>query len=154
MIFGGTIIISALIEYLVVRSKKISVINFWFLDVPKRLDVNVVLPALAGVIVSGVAQSNLIYGGLATSPKYVVGACHVLSTFGLWWGITDLTSQRTISKLIRRYYDEIADYDEVNKLVDGELLAILKTRLATNLVSCLLVMALYAVMVLKPFGKG
>jgi hypothetical protein len=94
---------------------------------------------------------------LATSPKHVIGAFHLLSTFGLWWGITDVTSQRKTSKLIRNYNGENGnsdtDYDQEDKLVEGELYTILKTRLATNLVSCLLVTALYAVMVLKPFGK-
>ena len=55
MLFGGTIILSALVEYLVVKSSDASVMKFWFLEVPQKLDANVVLPALAGVILSGVA---------------------------------------------------------------------------------------------------
>jgi uncharacterized membrane protein len=147
MIFGGTIILSALVEYLVVKSGDATVMKFWFLDVPQKLDVSVVLPALAGVIVSGVAQANIRYGGLTTSPKHVVGAIHVLVTFGLWWAITDVTTQRKTSEMIRR---QNSDQDE-DKIDEKELHRILTMRLASNVVSCLLVVALYAIMVLKPF---
>jgi uncharacterized membrane protein len=150
MIFGGTIILSALVEYLVVKSSDASVMKFWFLDVPQKLDVNVVLPALAGVIVSGVAQANIRYGGLATSPKHVVGAIHLLVTFGLWWAITDVTTQRKTSEMIRRHIND-QDEDDVQKIDEKELHRILTMRLASNVVSCLLVVALYAIMVLKPF---
>ena len=101
MLFGGTIILSALIEYIVITARKTLVIKFWFLGVPERLDVNLVLPALAGAIVSGVTQTNILYGGLASAPKHVVGALHLLCTFGLWWGITDVTTQRKTSQMIR-----------------------------------------------------
>ncbi|KAL7450382.1 hypothetical protein ACHAWC_002307 [Mediolabrus comicus] len=147
MLFGGTIILSSLVEYLVVKTSDASVMKFWFLDVPQKLDVNVVLPALAGVIVSGVAQANIRYGGLATSPKHVVGAIHLLVTFGLWWAITDVTTQRKTSEMIRRHN---SGQDE-DKIDEKELHRILTMRLASNVVSCLLVVALYAIMVLKPF---
>ena len=147
MLFGGTIILSALVEYLVVKSGDATVMKFWFLDVPQKLDVNVVLPALAGVIVSGVAQANIRYGGLATAPRHVVGAIHLLVTFGLWWAITDVTTQRKTSELIRRHIS----YQDEDKIDEKELHRILTLRLASNVVSCLLVVALYAIMVLKPF---
>lgn len=147
MLFGGTIILSALVEYLVAKSSDASVMKFWFLDVPQKLDVNVVLPALAGVIVSGVAQANIRYGGLATSPKHVVGAIHLLVTFGLWWAITDVTTQRKTSEMIRQQIS----YQDEDKIDEKELHKILTLRLASNVVSCLLVVALYAIMVLKPF---
>jgi hypothetical protein len=151
MIFGGTIILSALVEYLVVKTSDASVMKFWFLDVPQKLDVNVVLPALAGVIVSGVAQANIRYGGLATSPKHVVGVIHLLVTFGMWWAITDVTTQRKTSEMIRRRNSDHDEDDDVHKIDENELHRILTMRLASNVVSCLLVVALYAIMVLKPF---
>lgn len=152
MLFGGTIILSALFEYLVVKSSDKSVMKFWFLDVPQKLDVNVVLPALAGVIVSGVAQANIRYGGLATAPKHVVGSIHLLVTFGLWWAITDVTTQRKTSEMIRQHnIDQDDKNDVVHKIDEKELHNILIMRLASNVVSCLLVVALYALMVLKPF---
>jgi hypothetical protein len=146
MLFGGTIILSALLEYLVVSSKKASVLKFWFLSIPQRLDANVVLPALTGAIVSGVGQASIAYGGLATSPKHVVGAFHCLLAFGLWWGITDVTSQRRAVEAVRKL---AADSDD--KSDDTvEIPKLLKRRVISNAVSCLCVVGLYALMVLKP----
>ena len=146
MLFGGTIILSALLEYLVVSSRKASVLKFWFLSIPQRLDANVVLPALTGAIVSGVGQASIAYGGLATSPKHVIGAFHFLLTFGLWWGITDVTSQRKAVEAVRKL---AADSDDKNDDT-VEIPKLLKRRVISNAVSCLCVVGLYALMVLKP----
>mmetsp|Transcript_24557 Transcript_24557/g.53195 ORF Transcript_24557/g.53195 Transcript_24557/m.53195 type:complete len:296 (-) Transcript_24557:441-1328(-) len=144
MLFGGTIIVTTLVENLVVASKKASVIKFWFLAVP-RLDAKVVLPALSGSIFSGIGQATIDYGGLAQAPKYVIGAVHALLTFGLWWGLTDLTTQRQAEK-------EVQNMSGKEEVV--EIPYVLKRRRWSNIVSCLMVAGLYALMVLKPGFAG
>lgn len=143
MLFSGTIVLSALLEYLVVKSKKASVIRFWFTSLPQQLDAKVVLPALTAAIVSGMGQAAISYGGLATSPKHVVGAFHLLLTFGLWWAITDVTSQRkaveAVNSMSTNESDEVLDIPKV-----------LDLRIVSGAVSCLLVVLMYALMVLKP----
>lgn len=58
-------------EYAVLHSLQSnnSVIQFWFGTVPRKLDANIVLPALTGIIVSGVGQATLDNGGLASVPS-------------------------------------------------------------------------------------
>mmetsp|Transcript_9229 Transcript_9229/g.19925 ORF Transcript_9229/g.19925 Transcript_9229/m.19925 type:complete len:302 (-) Transcript_9229:123-1028(-) len=148
MIFSGTIILSALMEYLVIASGKESVIKFWFLSVPAQLDERVVLPALAGAIVSGVGQAAINYGSLATSPKHIVGAFHLLLTFGLWWGITDVTTQRKAVKAVQQMKEDERDSSNDDSIV--EIPKVLKMRVSGNIVSCILVVVMYALMVLKP----
>lgn len=135
-------------EYAVLHSLQSnnSVIQFWFGTVPRKLDANVVLPALTGIIVSGVGQATLDYGGLASSPKHVVGAFHLLSLFGLWWMVTDVTSQRKAVEAVKTMKDE----DDGDDMV---IPTILQSRVVSNIVSCVFVVGLYALMVLKPgFG--
>eukprot|EP01082_Thalassiosira_pseudonana_P008964 g7739.t1 g7739 contig26:166239-166847(+) len=146
MLFGGTIVLSTLMEYIVITCKKTSVIKFWFTSVPQYLDSKVVLVALTGAIVSGVGQAALAYGGLATSPKHVIGSFHLLTTFGLWWGITDVTTQKKAMEAVQNLEVEGDDGD------DGvvEVPKVLKVRVLSNVVSCLFVVAMYALMVLKP----
>ncbi len=150
------IILSALIEYLVVLSKKALVIKFWFLSIPGQLDSKIVLPALTGAVVSGVGQAAIDYGGLATSPKHIVGAFHLLLTFGIWWGITDVTSQRKSLKAVQQFDEEKnANNNDGNGLTTLVVIPkVLKRRVISNIVSSCFVMAKYALMVLKPgFGK-
>ena len=75
----------------------------------------------------------------------------MLVTFGLWWAITDVTTQRKTLEMIRRHNND-QDEDDLHKIDEKKLHRILTMRrLASNVVSCLLVVALYAIMVLKPF---
>ena len=146
MMFGGTILLTTLIENLVVSSRKIAVVRFWFLSVP-RLDLMVVLPALTGSIISGIGQATIDYGGMIGAPKHVTGAVHALLTFGLWWGATDITTQERAKKLARSLDGE-SDFGLLE--VDDDAMSLLKLRRMSNIVSCLLVIGLYALMVLKP----
>ena len=149
MMFGGTILLSTLIENLVVSSRNNSVVKFWFLSVP-RLDSMVMLPALTGSIVSGIGQATIDYGGMMGAPKHVTGAVHALLTFGLWWGATDVTTQERAKELARSL-DGREDFDVLE--VDGDAIQLFKLRRISNIVSCLMVAGLYALMVLKPeFG--
>ena len=163
MLFSGTIILSAMIEYLVVASKQKSVIKFWFIDMPQRLDAKVVLPALTGAIVSGVGQAAYNYGGLASAPKHIKASFHLLLTFGIWWGITDVTSQHKALDVVQTFQSEekkwVKATDKWIQLTVGgnDTLAsipkVLKRRVFSNVVSCLFIGIMYSLMVLKPgFG--
>ena len=149
MMFGGTILLSTLIENLVVSSRKSAVVKFWFLSVP-RLDSLVVLPALTGSIISGIGQATIDYDGMVGAPKHVTSAVHALLTFGLWWGATDVTTQERAKELARKLDGESDAFLQG----DGDATSLLKLRRISNIVSCLMVIGLYALMVLKPgFGS-
>ncbi|CAM9456806.1 unnamed protein product, partial [Heterosigma akashiwo] len=149
MLFGGTVIISTIIEWLVSRSKSPAVIRFWFLKV-SILDRAIALPALTGSIVSGVASATQMYGGFACSPKYVRGMLHALATFGVWWALTDLTTQEAARHEVLKWCKAIEE-----KAGGGEgvkIPRVVHKRTWSNMVSCFLVVTLYAVMSLKPGG--
>ncbi len=110
------------------------------------LDAAIVLPALSGAIVSGVGQAYHDYGGLALSPKHVVGAFHLLLTFGVWWMVTDVTSQRKAVDTVQNMDESSGGLVHVPK--------ILRMRGISNIVSCVFVVMMYALMVLKPGFVG
>lgn len=142
MLFSSTTILMVLVEYLIVTSKNASVMRFWFLSIPRRLDAALSSPALTVSIISGVAQAAIDYGGLAESPGHVLGACHLLLIFGLWWAITDVTSQRLATDAVLSMPAEECDVVKVPK--------VLWLRILSGAVSCGFVVAMYALMVLKP----
>jgi hypothetical protein len=109
-----------------------------FLIVP-RVEGRVVLPALTGSIVSGVAQAFERYGSLGDAPLHVKSIIHLLVAFGMWWGWTDRTTQGPAL--------EAATSQQVT---DSKLPSVLLWRRFSNLVSCLFIIVLYGIMVLKP----
>lgn len=137
-IFSGTILVTTLLEWLVVRSASPAVLKFWFSTIP-AVDVAVVLPALTGAVVSGVAQSVQEYGKVAEAPKYVKAVLHSMATFGLWWAATDRPTQYKARQAVMTWLE-----------TNGPVPSILQWRRASNLVSCAFVMVLYILMVLKP----
>lgn len=144
MLFGGGVILTTLIEWLVTSSKSASVLNFWFGKVP-GLDAFVVLPALTASIVSGVGLSVDHYTSLGEAPFHVVAAISTLLAFAGWWAVTDLTTQGAASDAIEEWASE---HDESSPLSDVP--QIVHLRKISNVVSCLFVAAIYAMMVLKP----
>jgi len=144
MLFGGTIVISTIIEWLVVASKNSAVISFWFNQVP-ALDGAIVLPALTGAIISGVAQANQDYGSLREAPKYIIGSLHVLLTFAVWWVLTDVTTQYSAKQAVAEWSN-----DGNAKQSNVDVPRLLKTRRWSNIGSCLFVNALFILMALKP----
>lgn len=149
MLFSGTIVLSALLERLVVASKDASVMRFWFHSVPRRLDARVVLPALTGAMLSGVGQATIEYGGLRRAPRHVTGAFHCLVAFGMWWMVADVASQKGAAEAVRTWGAE----DEEAGTKGEDVPRVLRRRAASNAVSVLFVVGLYALMVLKPgFG--
>jgi hypothetical protein len=128
-LFAGGIFTTTFLEWLVFRSPSRAVQEFWFSSATKA-EAALVLPGLTGLLVSGVAQAWLTYQcPIKYAPLYVKLPIHVLALFGLWWLLTDLTTR-----------------DAVND--KGKQLR----RQGSNLVSCMLLISIYAIMVLKPGG--
>ena len=143
-IFAGTILTTTLVEWLVVRAAHPAVMKFWFSTIPS-VDVAVVLPALTGAMISGVAQSIQEYGRVVEAPKYVKAVLHTLATFGLWWAATDRPTQRGATKAVETWLTMTQA-----ARASSSFPRILQWRRASNIISCLFVLALYILMVLKP----
>jgi uncharacterized integral membrane protein len=136
MLFAGSIVTTALLEWMVVASRDRAVNIFWF-DRAPRVEKWVVLPALSGSIVSGVAQACFNYGSVKLAPRHIKTSLHLLLLFGIWWGVTDRKSQERA---------QIASLQ-----VWGEAIPrVFRQRRVSNVISCLFLVALYAIMVLKP----
>ena len=146
MLFAGGIVLTTLIEWLVVSSKNPGVLKFWFEKVPK-LDSFVVLPALTTSIVSGVGLSVDHYDSLGDAPTHVVAAISTLLAFAGWWAITDLTTQGAADTAVQEWQGTEVGIDGTS---EDDVPSIVKLRRGSNVVSCLFVVALYAIMVLKP----
>jgi hypothetical protein len=139
MAFAGTILATTLLEWVVVQSKESSVHQFWFTQAP-RVEMALVLPGLTGFLVSGVALAFQNYGSLVHAPFHIQWVMHLLTWSGLWWGLTDVTTQ---SKALDAA--TMATQDSSNAIP-----RVLLFRRFSNLVSCGFLAALYAIMVLKP----
>ena len=70
MLFGGGVLLTAAIEWLVVDSKSDTVQHFGFDKVP-LLDGLIVLPALAVSMISGTGLTIRRYGGLGHAPEHI-----------------------------------------------------------------------------------
>jgi hypothetical protein len=130
MLFGGGVLLTAAIEWLVVENKNDAVLQFWFDKVP-LLDGIIVLPALTVSIVSGTGLSIRRYGSLGHAPEHIQAALYALMALCAWWALTDLTTQ---GKAL------IAVNDVPN---------VVELRTISNVVSSLFVIVLYAMMVMK-----
>jgi hypothetical protein len=140
MLFAGGVILTTAIEWLAVSSKNPSVINFWFSNVP-GIDSNIVLPALTASIVSGVGLSVIHYGALGEAPPHVEATLSALAAFAGWWATTDLTTQGAASEAIKEWSEGDTENTDVPRIVE--------LRRISNVVSCMFVPAIYAIMVLK-----
>lgn len=137
MLFAGGIILTTCIEWLVTESKNANVLKFWFEKVP-ALDASIVLPALTASIVSGTGLAVDHYDSLGEAPFHVTAAISTLLAAAAWWASTDLTTQS-------------AAFTAVEEWEDGQDVPnILQFRKFSNIVSCGFVLALYAIMVIKP----
>jgi hypothetical protein len=87
MLFGGGIILTTCVEWLVAKSKDPSVLTFWFEKVP-GLDLSIVLPAISVAIVSGTGLASVRYGGLGEAPIHIKASLHLLVFFAIWWAST------------------------------------------------------------------
>ncbi|KAG7367672.1 hypothetical protein IV203_030343 [Nitzschia inconspicua] len=115
-----------------------------------------VLPGVTGSMISGIAQSFVNYGSLRLAPIHVKSSLHLMFLFGLWWVWTDRKSQKDILELTSTSVSPTVEEKEVKQkrnstsTIQSEMLAVWKRRRFYNAVSCLFVLALYAIMVLKP----
>ena len=143
MVFAGSILTTTVVEWFVVRhsrrNKSAGVFEFWFENAPK-IEQWMVLPALTGSIISGVAQAALSCGCFKLAPRHVKSSLHTLFLIGLWWGLTD-----------RRTMRHVQNSPVVN---GGPLPTVVRQRRISNIISCLFLVAIYAIMVLKPGSKA
>jgi hypothetical protein len=146
MLFGGGIILTTCIEWLVAESKNPNVLKFWFGKVP-ALDALIVLPALTASIISGTALSIDHYNSLSEAPFHVTAAITTLAVFAGWWALTDLTTQPAATKAVEEWTSGLAGTKHDD---DDGIPGIINFRKFSNVVSCLFVAALYGIMVIKP----
>jgi hypothetical protein len=148
MLSSGSIVTTTLLEWLVVKhennDKNQSVYKFWFTNVPK-VEQMIVIPALSGSMISGIGQAFSKYGSLKLAPKHVKSSLHVLFLFGLWWGLTDRTTQIKAQE----YADSSTNFQGMDE-VTTKLPPVFRQRRISNLVSCIFLVVLYGMMVLKP----
>lgn len=138
---SGVIVISAAIEALVLRARDSAVLHFWFNRVP-TLDAAINLPALTMSMVSGVAIAAHKYGHFSAAPSHVIATVELLVVFACWWGAFDVRTQQAAQR-------EIASIS--SQLRAGAPYPVgLRSRNRINLVSCVFVLGLYVLMVIKP----
>ena len=90
-------------------------------------------------MVSGVAQAFHNYSSLRYAPTHIKSALHLLFAFGLWWELADRRTQHKVEE----------------SLAKGEPdLKMLRDRRISNVVSCVFLLVLYSVMILKPGYSG
>jgi len=144
MLFGGGVLLTTAIEYMVANNSNSSVLQFWFDKVP-LLDMAIVLPGLTLAMISGTGLAIEHYGGLGLAPLHIQYVFWALLAFASWWGVTDLTTQGSALNAVMEQAAELSSEEESGKAPD-----IVLKRTLSNVVSCLLVVVLYAIMVLKP----
>lgn len=140
MLFGGGIIMTTALEWLVTKNKNPAVLMFYFDKVP-LLDMALVLPGLTLAMFSGTGLTITRYGGLGIAPAHIPVVFYILTAFAAWWGATDLATQGTAMRAIDEW---------VATNGKGDIPQIVQDRFWSNIVSCVFVVALYAAMVLKP----
>jgi len=145
MLFGGGVVLTTCIEYMVAKNKNPAVMQFWFDKVP-LLDMALVLPGLTLSMVSGTGLTIVRYGGLAYAPAHIVYAFWALVVFAAWWAVTDLTTQGSALNAVMEARvampEEADEFESIPDEVNG--------RTVSNVVSCLLVLVMYGIMVMKP----
>ena len=97
-----------------------------------------VLPGVTFSFISGVVQSHQSYGSLRYAPRHVKSALHVMLLFGAWWVFADRRSQKDLLQGDESGDALLFDKDKVIK------------RRFSNVVSCLFLVVLYGIMILKP----
>lgn len=151
MLFSGGIILSTILEWSIISGRASAnpqVVRFWFSDGTVSLvQKAIVLPALTLTIISGMAQAAMDYGCMSASPLHIRVAIHILATFCLWWGGTDLTTLHVSKAAVLEWYPHNKDTQQ--EAVDP-LPNVLFLRRWSNVVSCLFLGLLYAFMALKP----
>lgn len=136
MLFAGCIITTTVLEWMVTESGNTQAQRLWFEKVPV-VEEWIVLPALTGSIVSGIGSACVRYGSFRVAPFHVQSTLFLLLAFGLWWGLTDRPTQANAVAALENSSGE-------------ERPTILQLRRISNVVSCVFLIVLYGIMVLKP----
>ena len=147
MLFAGGIIMTTCIEWMVASNKDSSALKFWFGKVPV-LDAAIVLPGLTMTMIAGTGVSIDHYGGLGKTPGHITNVFWTLVAFATWGALTDLTTQGKAAEAI----EEWAEANDASNDSDSakEIPGIVLFRRISNVVSCMLIVALYGIMTLKP----
>eukprot|EP00536_Pseudo-nitzschia_multiseries_P017559 jgi/Psemu1/225534/e_gw1.1625.14.1 len=149
MVFGGGVVLTTSIEWLVVTSKNAEVLRFWFRKVP-WLNGAIVLPGLTLSIVSGTALTAIRYGRLSNAPPHVIYTFWTLLVFAAWFALTDLPTQsKALEAVLSQQPHEHQHQHEHREPDNSEVPHAVTERMLSNAVSCLLVVVLYAIMILK-----
>ena len=141
MVFAGGIVTTTLLEWTLpsimesINEKdnnessesKSMLLLTWLWQVESRL----VLPAVTGSLISGVAQAFYTYPSLHAAPQHIKSVLHLMVLFGMWWAWTDRRSQNALR----------SDGFDTSKVLERRL---------SNLVSCAFLVVIYGVMILKP----
>ena len=80
------------------------------------------------------------------APPHIIYAFWALVAFAAWWALTDLTTQGSALNSVLEASVAMADDDKEMDSVPDEV----KGRTISNVVSCVLVLVMYGIMVLKP----
>lgn len=147
MLFGGGVILTTAIEWLVANNKNSPVLLFWFDKVP-LLDAAIVLPALTMAMISGTGLSIAHYGGLGIAPLHISIVFYALVAFATWWAVTDLTTQGKALTAVNEWAVTTSGLNSENHKKDVP--EVVEHRRISNIVSCLFILALYGIMVFKP----
>lgn len=174
VLFAGGVVVTTALEWLVVGSaaaadvqedsssssssstsssdggnpnKVAPVLEFLFERVP-MLDACLVLPGLVIAIVSGVGVATEYYGSLGEAPAHIQYAFRALVAFAAWWAATDVSTQAKAAVAVQEWNDQKEQAENSSEL--QEFPNILYMRRVSNIGSCLFVVALYAIMALKP----
>jgi hypothetical protein len=139
-VFGGSIILTTCMEWLIVSCNIPSVQKFWFERVP-LLDLGIVVPGVVTVLVAGTALTDWRYGSLTEAPKYIEMAGISMILFFLWWALTDLTTQ---SKAKEYFLEGNENTDKDSNIV--------QLRKVSNIGSCVFVVVMFWIMTFKPGG--
>jgi hypothetical protein len=146
MLFGGGVILTTVIEWMVAQNKNGDVLSFWFDKVP-LLDAAIVLPGLTLAMISGIGLAIVRYGGLAIAPHHIQIVFWTLVAFAAWWALTDLTTQGGALTQVNEWAASTAGQDESSR---GDVPRVVRLRKISNILSCIFVILLYSEMVFKP----
>lgn len=165
MIFSGSIMTASILEWIIMDNYNNlpHVCQFWFMQVPSIEQV-VVLPALALSIVTGICKSFIKYGSIKNSPIHIQYTLFIMTLFGVWWGITDKTTQgpaRTIiTKIVTTITSKHNDTNHHHNAVSNDSSSstkepscyplVFRIRKLSNTISCMFLFTLYGIMTLKP----
>lgn len=156
ILFGGGVIVTTCAEWLLVRSKELEVMTFWFQNMP-QLDASIVLPRLTLSILSGTGLTTILYGGLSYAPQHIIYALWMLLVFAVWRGFIDLTTQGRALEAVTTISDNNSNKNNDKDTADVSKPRVLKEapevmneRILRNVICCVLVFVLYAIKLLKP----